>query len=70
MSETISLIVTGMKCGGCEANITGKLQALAGIESVRALHKENRVELVYDAGQVSLDEVIEIIEDAGFSVED
>lgn len=69
MSETTIIKVSGMKCGGCEANITGKLSALAGVESVNAQHKEGTVTVTYDNAQTDLDTLEDVIIDAGFKVE-
>lgn len=70
MSESIALNVTGMKCGGCENNLTSKLSALAGVLSVKASHLNKQVELEYDPEQTDLDTITDTIEDAGFNVED
>ena len=69
MIQTINLTVTGMKCGGCETNIVGKLKALAGVESAVANFKENEVSVDFDADQIDVDELEEVIIAAGFGVE-
>jgi copper chaperone len=69
MTESVSLTVTGMKCGGCETNITNKLQAIDGVLSVNASSKDNEVNVEFDAGKTTLDAIIEAITEAGFSVE-
>ena len=58
-----------MKCGGCEANVTGKLQAIDGVLSVNASSKNNEVNVEFDAGKTNLDVITGAITDAGFSVE-
>ncbi len=69
MSESVLLNVTGMKCGGCETNVKGKLQGLAGVVSVEASSKQNTVEVEYDENQTSLDEIKQAILAAGYQVE-
>jgi copper chaperone len=69
MTESVSLIVTGMKCGGCEANVTGKLEAIDGVLSVKASSKDNQVDVEFDAGKTSLEAIVDAITDAGFTVE-
>lgn len=69
MSEKIVLTVTGMKCGGCETNISDKLKTLDGILSVSASHKDNKVEVEFDPSQTDIDEIEDTIIDIGFSVE-
>jgi copper chaperone len=68
MSESVVLNVTGMKCGGCEANVTGKLSTLAGVTAVKAEHKENRVTVAFDATQTNIEDIKQAIIAAGFGV--
>ncbi len=69
MTEFVSLTVIGMKCGGCEANVTGKLKAIDGVLSVNASSKDKEVSVEFDAGKTSLDAITDAIIDAGFTVE-
>ncbi len=69
MTESVSLTVTGMKCGGCEANVTGKIKEIEGIISVSANHKDNLVELEFDENKTALDTIKQVIADAGFTIE-
>lgn len=68
MSESVILNVTGMKCGGCESNVTGKLTALPGVISVTAEHKENRVTVEFDPAQTKVSVIEQVITAAGFEV--
>lgn len=69
MSETVSLTVTGMKCGGCENTLTAKLSALEGVVSVKTSHQDKRVDVEYDPAMLDQDEIEDAIIAAGFSVE-
>lgn len=69
MSESASLTVTGMKCGGCENTVTTKLTALNGVLSVKASHQDKRVDVEFDPAQVNLDDIEDAIAEAGFTVE-
>lgn len=69
MTESVSLTVIGMKCGGCEANVTTKLQAIDGVLSVKASSKDKIVKVDFDAEKTSLDVISAAIIDAGFTVE-
>ncbi|PKM38425.1 MAG: mercuric reductase [Gammaproteobacteria bacterium HGW-Gammaproteobacteria-10] len=69
MSETIVLTVTGMKCSGCETNISDKLKTLDGVLSVSASHKDNKVEVDYEPTKIDVEEIEDAVIDAGFSVE-
>ena len=69
MTETISLDVMGMKCGGCETNVKTKLDTLEGIISVDASSKENKVDVEFDVDKTSIEAISQVIVDAGFTVE-
>ena len=69
MTESVLLTVTGMKCGGCEANLTNKLQAIDGVLSVNASSKNSEVSVEFDAEKTDLDVITDAITDAGFTVE-
>jgi copper chaperone len=69
MSESISLDVTGMKCGGCESNVTTKLKTIDGVMSVNAMSKEKKVDVEFDTGKTNIEEISQAITDAGFVVE-
>lgn len=69
MSESISLTVTGMKCGGCESNIKTKLNTLEGVISVEAKNKENKVDVEFDGEKTSVEAISQAISEAGFVVE-
>jgi copper chaperone len=68
MIESIVLTVTDMKCGGCETNITGNLEAIEGVVSVKASFKDKVVSVEYDAEKTSLDTIKGTITGAGFTV--
>lgn len=69
MSESVLLAVTGIKCGGCESNITGKLTAIDGVLSVTASHQDNTVAINFEADKTNIGILSQIITDAGFTVE-
>jgi copper chaperone len=68
MIESVVLAVTEMKCGGCESNITGKLEALPGVVSVQASSKNNEISIEFDDEQTGLDTIKDTINGAGFKV--
>ena len=68
MSESVSLAVTGMKCGGCESNVKTKLNAIDGVLSVEAASKENKVDIEFDAEKTNADVLIKAITEAGYVV--
>jgi copper chaperone len=68
MIEFEVLNVTGMKCGGCETNVKTKLNAIEGVVSVEASFKANEVKVEFDTEKTSLDDIIDTITGAGFTV--
>jgi copper chaperone len=70
MIESVVLTVTGMKCGGCESTVTGKLEAIDGVVSVKASFKDKEVSVEFDAEKTSLDAIENAISEAGFTVTD
>ena len=70
MTTKVELTVTGMKCGGCENTIKQALADKQGVIAVEAKHGDNWVAVEFDEVVLEEDDVIELIEEAGFSVED
>ncbi len=68
MSETLTLKVEGMKCSGCEHNLSTALLAVTGVASASASHVEKNVIVDYDSGMLSRSNLEQAIEQAGFSV--
>lgn len=69
MTQKVDLTVTGMKCGGCETNITEKLTALDGVISVVASSKDNLVSVEFEPEKIEVEDLEDVIIDAGFNVE-
>ncbi len=70
MIESIVFAVTGMKCGGCETNVSEKLQAIGGVLSVAASFKDNEVAVEFDDTKTDVDLLIDTIIAAGFKVDE
>lgn len=68
MIESIVLAVTGMKCGGCETNVSGVLKAVDGVANVGASSKDNSVSIEFDNEKTSLAALKQAIAGAGFDV--
>jgi len=69
MSESVSINVSGMKCGGCENTINTAVSAIDGVLSVKASHQDKSVDVEYDPDKTDLDTIEDAIIDAGFSVD-
>jgi copper chaperone CopZ len=68
MTETATLNVTGMKCGGCEANVKTGLSAIAGVTAVTASSKDKMVGVEFEPNQTDLAAIKEVIVALGFEV--
>ncbi|MGR8931464.1 MAG: heavy-metal-associated domain-containing protein [Gammaproteobacteria bacterium] len=69
MSESVSIAVSGMKCGGCENTINTALSAIEGILSVKVSHQNKQVDVEFDPDKTDIEAIEDAIEDAGFQVE-
>jgi len=68
MIESASIIVTGMKCGGCETTVKNTVQALNGVLLVNASSKNDQVDVEFDDDKTTLDDIKTSITNAGFNV--
>lgn len=66
--ESRTFAVNGMSCHGCEANVTGALEGLAGVDAAEADHEGDHVTVVRDPARVTDDDIVAAIEDAGYRV--
>ncbi|WP_394752898.1 heavy-metal-associated domain-containing protein [Crenothrix sp.] len=69
MIESIELTVLGMKCGGCESNVSTKLAAVDGVAAVKASSANKSVSVDFDPDKTSMDAIKSIIQAAGYSVQ-
>ena len=69
MSESASIAVSGMKCGGCENTINKALSAIDGVLSVKSSFQDKRVDVEFDPEITDLEAIEDAIEDEGFHVE-
>ena len=68
MIQSVILSVMSMKCGGCESNVSTKLNKIQGVESVNASFKDNQVTIVFDNEKTTLAILKAAITEAGYSV--
>ncbi|GAE27943.1 copper chaperone CopZ [Halalkalibacterium halodurans] len=67
--EQKTLKVNGMSCGHCISTIENNIGKLNGVNSVKVMLSEGKVNLNYDSGVISLDQIIHEIEEQGYDVE-
>ena len=64
----LKLAIEGMSCGGCSSRLTGLLEKADGVKALNISHDDNSGEISIDEAVISKDQVIAIIEKAGFDV--
>ena len=64
--KSITLHVTGMTCGGCVKSVTRAWEELNGVEKAVVTLDDGKAEITFDESAVSIPQLIETIEDAGF----
>ena len=57
-----------MHCGHCKAAVEGELSKIPGVESSKADVDKGTVEVSYDEGTVSTEDLKYAIEEAGYDV--
>ncbi len=60
--------VPDMSCGHCKAAVEGELNKLSGVERANADVEKGTVEVSYDEGTVTTEDLKGAIEDAGYTV--
>lgn len=60
--------VPEMSCGHCKAAVEGELAKLSGVEDSNADFEKGIVEVRYDEEQVTTEELVGSIEEAGYAV--
>ena len=63
--KNVRLTITGMHCGGCVKSVTQVLEALDGVEKVN-VDLQGYADIQFDESKVSVSQLIETIEEAGF----
>jgi copper chaperone len=63
-----TLKVPDMSCANCKAAVEGELNRLSGVERANADVDKGTVEVTYDEGKVTTENLKGAIEDAGYSV--
>ena len=58
-----------MHCEGCSTRLTKVLNNQDGVEDAKVSLKDAKADVQYDENQIGLDEIKEVIQDAGFEAE-
>ena len=67
--KKIVLEIKGMHCEGCSTRLTKVLNNQDGVEDAKVSLKDAKADVQYDENQIGLDEIKEVIQDAGFEAE-
>ena len=63
-----TLSVPDVSCEHCVKTINGALGAVEGVEAVSVDIPSKTVRLTYDANQVGMEKIEEVLDDAGYTV--
>lgn len=67
-TQTITLNIEGMTCGGCVKSVTNALNQVTGVQSADVSLANNNATINFDDSQTDVQQLTEAIEDAGFDV--
>jgi mercuric ion transport protein len=65
-AESTVIEVEGMTCAGCEPHINETLKGLNGIISSEASYQNKNVKVVYNAKQITLEQIKKAIDEIGY----
>jgi copper chaperone len=63
-----TLKIPDMSCGHCKAAVEGELNKLSGVRKANADVEKGTVEVTYDEGTVTTEDLKGAIEEAGYTV--
>ncbi|MEN8212623.1 MAG: heavy metal translocating P-type ATPase, partial [Thermodesulfobacteriota bacterium] len=66
--QTLTLPITGMSCANCSANITRTVSKLDGVSNANVNFASDQAVISFDPVRISLNEIINKIQDLGFKV--
>ena len=64
--STVQLHIEGMTCAGCENTIKAGLESIPGVVEVKASHVDSNAIVVYDASQVTVEDMGKVVEKKGY----
>jgi len=69
MVEHATVTAPDISCGHCVATVKGAVGALPGVASIEADETTKRVEIDFDPGRVSLEQIEAALDEAGYPVQ-
>lgn len=67
-TQTLTLHINGMTCGGCVKSVTNALNQVAGVEQATVSLEQKNAVITFDDSQTTANDLKNAIEDAGFDV--
>jgi copper chaperone len=67
---TLTLTVPDISCEHCKTSIEGAVAPLEGVDSVEVHINERTVDVTWDDTTLTLDMIVDAIEDQGYVVDD
>lgn len=65
----VTLRVEGMRCGHCATSLADGLRQVDGVLEARVSYDEHRAWVRYDAARITLERLIEAVEELGYRAE-
>jgi mercuric transport protein len=67
-TQTVTIKVEGMHCGGCSSSVTKALKATEGVEDAQVDFQKGEAVVKYDDQKVTVAKLREVISKTGFKV--
>ena len=69
-TKTVTIRVSGMKCGNCSSSVAKALKATAGVKEVEVSSAKGEALITYDDEKVNEAKLREVINGTGFKAEE
>ena len=70
VTRTVTIRVSGMKCGNCSSSVTKALKATGGVQDAQVDHAKGEAVITYDDEKVTEAKLREVINGTGFKAEE
>lgn len=67
-TQTITLTIAGMTCGGCVKSISNALNQITGVQQAHVSLEQNNATITFDDTRTDERALKQAIEDAGFDI--
>ena len=70
VTKTVTIRVSGMKCGSCSSSVAKALKATGGVQDAQVNYEKGEAVVTYDDEKVSEAKLREVINGTGFKAEE